>query len=251
MSKDADDLAVLTPAELAAAERETEARIAAARARPPDPELERRVQEIVARPYPVVVWRDPDGYYVADAPDLEGCLGTGDSAAAAIDDLHAAMAAWAEARLVAGLPIPEPSPAQAESRYSGRVLVRMPKSLHRDLARAAQLEGGSINQVAVALLAAGVGRGDIGLAASAVRALDTTGLQEGTPEYEFRRLWRDGLIVLASGRRWDAATDGAGERGPTVENQSMRALASIPRDTGRALLEWLGGLLGFSRVTVE
>lgn len=175
-----DDLAIMTPEEVAAAERRTAALVEAAGARPPDLELERRVQEILDRPYPVLVWRGADGYFVADAPDVQGCLGTGDSAAEAIADLRAAMAAWIESRLVDGLPIPEPSPAPSESRYSGRVLLRFPRSLHRDLARAAEREGTSINQVVVALVAAGIGRGDVGMAAHAARALDTTDLAPDT-----------------------------------------------------------------------
>jgi predicted HicB family RNase H-like nuclease len=37
--------------------------------------------------------------------------------------------------------------------YSGRVLVRMPKTLHRQLIERAEAEGVSANQLAVALLA--------------------------------------------------------------------------------------------------
>ena len=41
--------------------------------------------------------------------------------------------------------------------YSGRVHLRMPRSLHRDLARRAEQEGVSLNQVIVTALARSVG----------------------------------------------------------------------------------------------
>lgn len=41
--------------------------------------------------------------------------------------------------------------------YSGKVNLRMPKSLHRDLARRAEREGVSLNQVIVTSLARSVG----------------------------------------------------------------------------------------------
>ena len=52
------------------------------------------------------------------------------------------MGGWIEAASAAGNPIPPPS---IREDYSGRVLVRMPKSLHRDLAETAKREGVSLN----------------------------------------------------------------------------------------------------------
>jgi hypothetical protein len=46
---------------------------------------------------------------------------------------------------------------KAEKFFSGRVLIRMPASLHRELANAASNDGVSLNQFACALLASGVG----------------------------------------------------------------------------------------------
>ena len=53
------------------------------------------------------------------------------------------MRGWLEASLESGDPIPEPR--QGES-YSGKFLVRLPRSLHRRLAEAANDEGVSLNQ---------------------------------------------------------------------------------------------------------
>lgn len=46
---------------------------------------------------------------------------------------------------------------EGEKAYSGKVNLRMPKSLHRDLARRAGEEGVSLNQFMVVVLARAVG----------------------------------------------------------------------------------------------
>ena len=64
------------------------------------------------------------------------------------------MSLWLETMLLDGNPIPEPDP---EPRYSGRLHVRMPKSLHERLVNQAKREGTSLNQWVVTLLAQGAG----------------------------------------------------------------------------------------------
>lgn len=50
-----------------------------------------------------------------------------------------------------------PEPAAIEDEYSGRVTLRVPKSLHRRLAEQAEFESISLNQYLVTLLAHGCG----------------------------------------------------------------------------------------------
>jgi antitoxin HicB len=47
---------------------------------------------------------------------------------------------------------------EAKKAYSGKVNLRMPRSLHRDLARRAEEEGVSLNQLMVVVLARAVGK---------------------------------------------------------------------------------------------
>ena len=47
-----------------------------------------------------------------------------------------------------------PAPWEPEDDYSGRVTIRMPKSLHRALAEGAEDEGVSLNQYMIAILSA-------------------------------------------------------------------------------------------------
>jgi len=152
-----EDTRIMTDEELDRAEARIEAEMAAARARPVDPAIEAAVQAALALPYPLRVWREPEGYYACEAPDVEGCLGTGDDPAAAIADWRDAFAAWAEAVIAAGQPLPAPSEPPSADRYAGRVLVRMPRSLHRQLAEQAEREGTSLNQLAVTYVARALG----------------------------------------------------------------------------------------------
>jgi hypothetical protein len=57
---------------------------------------------------------------------------------------------WLSVALEDGTPIPEP---RAASAYSGRILVRLPQSLHAELTREAEEEGVSLNQFIQAALA--------------------------------------------------------------------------------------------------
>jgi predicted RNase H-like HicB family nuclease len=107
--------------------------------------------------YPVTVHADPDGGFVAEIDDLPGCMtqaDTPDELFAAIQD---ARRAWLEAAYETGLDIPLP---RELDEYKGKILVRIPQSLHRDLAHAAKRDGVSLNQYITSVLAAGV-HGDL------------------------------------------------------------------------------------------
>lgn len=56
------------------------------------------------------------------------------------------MEGWIETKLDAGLPVPMPL---SENQYSGKFVVRIPKSLHARLAFEAEKEGVSLNQYAL------------------------------------------------------------------------------------------------------
>ena len=61
---------------------------------------------------------------------------------------------WIEVCLEDGTPIPEP---QHSEPYSGQFRVRLPRSLHRDLAERAEREGTSLNQTVVSMLSRAAG----------------------------------------------------------------------------------------------
>ena len=111
------------------------------------------VREHVDKPHAIELTRvDEDGevYWMAEIPDLPGCLSHGASREEALDMIMDAKATWVEATLEGGYSIPEP---HQEPAFSGNLRVRMPKSLHGRLASEAKREGVSLNQHIVAVLA--------------------------------------------------------------------------------------------------
>jgi len=116
---------------------------------------ERQIEALLKRPYRKVIRGDEEEGFLAEAPELPGCITAGETEIEALENLREAMAAWFEGALAHGDPIPEPK-RPAIARYGGRVLVRMPATLHRQLAERAEEEGVSLNQLAVAVLAKGL-----------------------------------------------------------------------------------------------
>ena len=94
--------------------------------------------------YPVSVVQDDEGDFIVSLKDLHGCMSDGPTLQKAFKNLDIAKRLWIKSRLAANLDVPEP---KDDSSYSGRVLLRMPKSLHRDLAQKAKEEKVSLNQL--------------------------------------------------------------------------------------------------------
>ena len=107
------------------------------------------VQEYLNLPYDYVIKRiqDESGeYYHASVLELDGCQSTGDTLEEAYNGLKEAMEGWIEAKLENGFPVPLPINTED---YSGKFVVRIPKSLHCRLSMEAQKEGISLNQYAL------------------------------------------------------------------------------------------------------
>lgn len=104
--------------------------------------------------YGRLVTPEDDGTFRAEIPEFPGCLATGDTAAAALATLELVALSWLEATHFAGIAIPEPAD---NLEYSGRFVTRLPKSLHRKAAIAAEREGVSLNTFVVNSVAEQVG----------------------------------------------------------------------------------------------
>jgi predicted RNase H-like HicB family nuclease len=87
--------------------------------------------------------------WYAELPELPGCLAHGATKEEALVNATKAKDAWLEVSFESGRDIPEPRP---EIEYSGRFLLRVPKSLHGKLANEAEREGTSINRLAIQIL---------------------------------------------------------------------------------------------------
>ncbi len=109
-------------------------------------------------PYKVEIYPEPDGSgYTAEIPDLPGCLTCAETLPELWEMIEDAKRGWLEVALERGLRIPEPS--IPERAYSGKFLVRIPRSLHRRLAERARREGTSLNQFVTTVLADAIGQG--------------------------------------------------------------------------------------------
>ena len=107
--------------------------------------------------YPIEIFpSDEDEGFIAVARDLPGCSAFGKTPADAAAEIQHAIKAWQAAAEAANNPIPEPSQPSAEPLPSGRVLLRIPRSLHAALIETAKRENVSLNQQIVSLLSAGV-----------------------------------------------------------------------------------------------
>lgn len=107
-------------------------------------ETHKTIEYYMSLPYRISIVREESGSYFASADDLPGCITEANTREEALINLEDAMRGWIELALEDGDPIPEPE--KEERRYSGRILVRAPKSLHRRLAESARREGVSLNQ---------------------------------------------------------------------------------------------------------
>lgn len=93
--------------------------------------------------------------YLAEVPDLPGCVADGDTIEEALKEVESAILSWVETAKQFNDPIPQPSVAM---NYSGQWRIRVPKHLHAALALQAKEEGVSLNMLAATLLAEGIGK---------------------------------------------------------------------------------------------
>ena len=111
------------------------------------------VSEYLELPYNIVVRHinDESGeYYFVTVQELDGCMSDGATIEEAYTNIREAMEGWIETKLEAGLNIPLPIDT---GNYSGKFVVRLPRTLHRRLAIEAEKEGISLNQYALYKLA--------------------------------------------------------------------------------------------------
>jgi antitoxin HicB len=120
--------------------------------------MSRSLEEYLALPYHLRLvqdaWEDGTIGWFIEVEELPGCMSQGRTVEEAVGQIRDAMAGWISVGLQDGKEIPEP---RAELTYSGRFLLRVPKSLHGALSMEAEREQVSLNQYCVAALAYVVG----------------------------------------------------------------------------------------------
>lgn len=126
-------------------------------------------------PYPVTLVHDESGEWAATIDALPGCNARGVSPDEALERVADAVAAWVEAAEREGKEVPDP---KAVPSYSGRLLLRMPQTLHAELARVAERERVSLNQFITGVLSGALGwRAPSRESTGGTRAVPTEGLE--------------------------------------------------------------------------
>lgn len=110
--------------------------------------------EYLKKPYGRVVLPEPDGTFRSEIIEFPGCIAVGDTASEALANLERVASSWLEATLAKGQRVPDPIDSIG---FSGKLVLRLPKSLHRKAANAAARDGVSLNQFIVSSVAEQVG----------------------------------------------------------------------------------------------
>ena len=118
-----------------------------------------RTNDYMELPYHITVVRDvadDQAGWVASVAELPGCFAQGDSQAEALAHLDDVMESWIDYQLESNGEIPLPS---VEPARNGKILLRVPASLHDRLIWEAEREGVSLNQLLLGIAAGAVGWG--------------------------------------------------------------------------------------------
>ena len=109
----------------------------------------KNVEYYMNLPYNYIVQPVTDesgSYFYAHVLELDGCQSTGETFEEAYENLREAMKGWIETKLEGGFDVPLPV---GYDDFSGKFVVRIPKSLHYRLSVEAEQEGVSLNQYAL------------------------------------------------------------------------------------------------------
>ena len=108
-----------------------------------------KVEDFINLPYNYIIQpiNDESGFYFyARILELDGCQSTGNTFEEVYENIKDAMKGWIKTKLEEGFEIPLPI---GYENYSGKFVIRIPKSLHYKLSFEAQQEGVSLNQYAL------------------------------------------------------------------------------------------------------
>ena len=115
-------------------------------------DIQSKVETYLDQEYAFILERYNDSdkpYYSLRVLEFEGCMTTGDTIEEAARDIRDAMREWLQLNIKLGRVIPKPLKSR---RYSGKVMLRMPPTLHESLMFRAAEQGISLNQYLVASL---------------------------------------------------------------------------------------------------
>ena len=101
-------------------------------------EMSAPVTSYLKLPYARVLVPESDGTFRGEILEFPGCFATGDNPNETLVNLEEAASDWVKAAIDGGQTIPEPI---ENTEFSGRLVLRLPKSLHKKATLYAQRDG--------------------------------------------------------------------------------------------------------------
>lgn len=108
--------------------------------------MEKTLEYYMELDYPVELSKikpEEGGGFFVSVPLLSGCMSDGDTLEEAYSNIVEAKKEWFSSMIERKMEIPEPV---EKEEYSGKFMVRLPKSLHKTLVQLSKREGVSLNQ---------------------------------------------------------------------------------------------------------
>ena len=112
--------------------------------------------DYLKRPYTRLVVPEEDGSFRGEILEFPGCIVLGETPARAYELLEEVAESWIESALARKQSIPEP---MGNDDFSGKLVLRLPRQLHRKAAIAAERDGVSLNTYITSAVAISVGEG--------------------------------------------------------------------------------------------
>lgn len=97
----------------------------------------------------IIEYGKDDFEYEVRFIDFPNVIGVGDTANEAIDEGYYNLQAYIKYCELNNVNIPNPSISREPNDFSGKITIRIPKTLHRDLSEYAEFDGMSLNTIAI------------------------------------------------------------------------------------------------------
>jgi antitoxin HicB len=111
--------------------------------------------QILRQPYARIILPETDGTFRGEIMEFPGCIASGETASETLIALEDVARSWILAALARKQNIPEP--IDISNDFSGRLVLRIPKSLHKKSSWIAEREGVSLNHFITMSLSETVG----------------------------------------------------------------------------------------------
>ena len=114
--------------------------------------MKKTVDYYMSLPYTIEIIKNDDGSYFCKIKEFKGCMTEADSLEEAVKMIEEAKILWLSAAIEDDVDIPLPEHSD-ENNYSGKILLRLPKYLHKKLVDNAKNENVNLNYYIATLLA--------------------------------------------------------------------------------------------------